>query len=44
MVTVDTHIIIWEALDPTTLSKKARIEFEKANASDGMIFCNISLS
>lgn len=43
MVTVDTHIIIWEALDPTKLSKKAKIEFDKANESDGMIFCDISL-
>lgn len=43
MVTVDTHIIIWEALDPAKLSKKAKIEFDKANASDGLIFCDISL-
>lgn len=43
MVTVDTHIIIWEALDPAKLSKKARMEFDEANASDGVIFCDISL-
>jgi PIN domain nuclease of toxin-antitoxin system len=43
MVTVDTHIIIWEALVPEKLSRRAKSEFEKANASDGIIFCDISL-
>ena len=43
MVTVDTHIIIWEALDPQKLSKKALQQFKKANESDGIIFCDISL-
>jgi len=43
MVIVDTHIIIWESLDPAKLSKKARLAFHKANESDGLIFCDISL-
>ena len=43
MVTVDTHVIIWEALDPMQLSKKAADQFKKANESDGIIFCDISL-
>lgn len=43
MVTVDTHIIIWEALDPDKLTKKARTPFERANDSDGILFCDISL-
>lgn len=43
MVTVDTHIIIWDALEPEKLSKEAKSEFEKANESDGIIFCDISL-
>ena len=43
MVTVDTHIIIWEALDPKKLSKNALQQFKKANESDGVIFCNVSL-
>lgn len=43
MVIVDTHIIIWESLDPPKLSKKARLAFDKANDSDGIIFCDISL-
>lgn len=43
MVTVDTHIIIWEALEPGKLSKKAKKEFDIANESEGIIFCDISL-
>jgi len=43
MITVDTHIIIWEALDPQKLSNKALQQFKKANDSDGVIFCDISL-
>lgn len=43
MITVDTHIIIWEALDPQRLSKRALQQFKKANDSDGIIFCDISL-
>ncbi|MBC8184836.1 type II toxin-antitoxin system VapC family toxin, partial [candidate division KSB1 bacterium] len=43
MVTVDTHIIIWNALKPELLSNKARETIEQANQADGLIFCNISL-
>jgi len=43
MVTVDTHIIIWEALEPENLSKKAKFAFDKANESSSIIFCDISL-
>lgn len=43
MITVDTHIIIWEALDPKKLSKKANLQFNKANESDGIIISDISL-
>lgn len=43
MVTADTHIIIWEALAPEKLSKKAKYAFDKANNSDGILFCDISL-
>lgn len=43
MVTVDTHIIIWDALKPDLLSEKAKLELEKANQTDGIIFCDISL-
>ncbi len=43
MITVDTHIIIRDALQPELLSKKAREAIQTANHSDGIIFCDISL-
>jgi len=43
VVTIDTHIIIWEALDADKLSKNAKFAFEKAKESDGLIICDISL-
>lgn len=43
MVTVDTHIIIWDALKPDALSKKAKKALDIANSTDGIIFCEISL-
>jgi len=42
-VTADTHVIIWDALEPEKLSKNARIAFDQANESEGIIFCDISL-
>ncbi len=43
MITIDTHIIIWNALKPELLSKSSNREIELANDSDGIIFCDISL-
>ncbi|KPK92989.1 twitching motility protein PilT [bacterium SM23_31] len=43
MITVDTHIIIWDALKPGLLSENSNREIELANNSDGIIFCDISL-
>lgn len=43
MITVDTHIIIWDALRPELLSKKAREALHAANETDGILFCEISL-
>lgn len=43
MVVADTHVIIWNALAPEKLSKKARKHFDEANESDGIVFCDISL-
>ncbi|HPG40309.1 MAG TPA: type II toxin-antitoxin system VapC family toxin [bacterium] len=43
MITVDTHIIIWDALQPELLSKKAQAAINTANTGDGIIFCEISL-
>ena len=43
MIVVDTHIIIWNALKPEMLSRKAKKAISAANNSDGIIFCDISL-
>ncbi len=43
MITVDTHIIIWDALKPELLSSKAKEAIDKANSTDGIILCEISL-
>lgn len=43
MITADTHIIIWDALRPELLSKKAKETLRTANEGDGIIFCEISL-
>ncbi len=43
MVTIDTHIIIWDALKPDLLTKIAKETIDKANATDGIIVCEISL-
>ena len=43
MIVADTHIIIWNALKPEMLSRKAEKAISAANNSDGIIFCDISL-
>ena len=43
MITIDTHIIIWDALKPEMLTETAKQEISKANNSDGIIICDISL-
>lgn len=43
MITVDTHVIICDALKPDLLSKKATNAIRDANQTDGIIFCDISL-
>jgi PIN domain nuclease of toxin-antitoxin system len=43
MIVVDTHIIIWDALCPGKISKKARNAINTANSGEGIIFCDISL-
>lgn len=43
MITLDTHVIIWNALNPALLSKTARKVIARANDTDGIIFCEISL-
>ncbi len=43
MIVVDTHIILWNALKPEMLSRKAKKAISAANTLDGIIFCDISL-
>ena len=43
MIAADTHVIIWDALKPEKLSPNAKKAIRKANAQDGIIFCEISL-
>ena len=43
MIVVDTHIILWNALKPEMLSRKAKKAIAAANNLDGIIFCDISL-
>ena len=43
MIVVDTHIILWNALKPEMLSRKAQKAISAANNLDGIIFCDISL-
>jgi len=43
VIVVDTHVIIWDALKPELLSERAKQAIDRANNSDGIIFCEISL-
>jgi PIN domain nuclease of toxin-antitoxin system len=43
LIAVDTHIIIWDAIRPEMLSRKAEEAIFSANNGDGIIFCEISL-
>jgi len=43
MIVADTHVIIWDALEPDRLSPKARKAIREANKQEGIIFCEISL-
>lgn len=43
MIVADTHVIIWDALKPELLSRKAKSAILRANREDGIIFCEISL-
>jgi len=42
MVVLDTHVIIWDALRPELVTKKAREAIMSANKTDGILFCEIS--
>lgn len=43
MIVLDTHVILWDALEPNKLSRKAKSSISHANANDGIVFCEISL-
>ena len=43
MIVVDTHIVLWDALDPARLSRKAKTAINRADKSDGIVICDITL-
>ena len=43
MIVVDTHIMIWDALQPEKISKKARRMIDRANEAGEIIVADISL-
>ena len=43
MIVVDTHVIIWDALDPEKLSTAAKRALTRADRDDGIVICEISL-
>jgi PIN domain nuclease of toxin-antitoxin system len=43
VIVLDTHVIIWDALQPELLSGRARQAIAQANREDGIIFCDICL-
>ncbi len=42
-VVIDTHILIWDQLDPKRISKKARKALDLAEKNHKIILCEISL-
>ncbi len=43
MITLDTHIIIWDALQPEKLSPKVRKTIDRANEMGEIVIADISL-
>jgi len=43
MIVVDTHVIIWDALEPAKLSSSAKRALTRADRNGGILFCEISL-
>ena len=43
MITLDTHVIIWDALKPDKISKKARREIDRARDDGEVFMADISL-
>ena len=43
MIAVDTHIVIWDALDPEKLSPAAKRALTRADRADGILVSEITL-
>ncbi len=43
MIVIDTHVIVWDALQPGKISKKARRMIDRANETGEIIVADISL-
>lgn len=43
MIVLDTHVIVRDALQPQSLSTRARTAIAEADADEGCILCDISL-
>lgn len=43
MILLDTHILIWDALSPSSLSEPAKAAIAQANQNDGILIADISL-
>ena len=43
MIVLDTHIIVWDALQPEKISKKARRMIDRANDAGEIMIADISL-
>lgn len=43
MIVADTHILVWNALEPYKISDPARYVFDQANDSSGIVISDITL-
>lgn len=43
MIVVDTHVIIWDALEPAKLTATAKRAMSRADLNGGILICGISL-
>ncbi|NIR52273.1 type II toxin-antitoxin system VapC family toxin [candidate division KSB1 bacterium] len=43
MIVAETHVIVWDGFEARADFKKAKKAISETNASDGIIFCEISL-
>ena len=43
MIVADTHVAVWDALQPDSLSSRARRAVDEADSTNGIILCDISL-